>query len=488
MPYSSATAWRDSSELLRVRSQLYPSAESPVDERRDAVELINAWKVRGNLPHLVEASALITEAVLLDEKGVASESFVTRTLDASQPGGYTRTMFAVAREIGLPESFVELRHDATHDELPGLNTLRGFSRRALAWMWDVYWGKIEQGNTRRAKRKREDNDGREDIGNSEAVEMLDGDGGIEKALRAVLKRFVKQRVRQIRQCPHDQEVLLKETTRSCTNICHSNLPSTRTLVDILLEERMMIPSHRRTDDPMTTPFVLWDPVLADLSGGISPFRNLLIEGLLHRLASRPSSPSPSNTPQSAATQDSFSAWLAHLLTSPLLSPSSAPPSHPTLPSILTTLLRHPSPSTLRLARTLTEHFPTLRASHGVLVDLAAEEWGVYHDVLGGGGQGAVERGSDERIESETDGEEEEERGFIAFDLPSSEEEEIEEEDEEDHLASSDHNLPDEDTTRLTTPLDAIDNDKGIEDSTPQARSRTWYRWRGPWAPRPIGVL
>lgn len=48
-------------------------------------------------------------------------------------------MYSVAKTLGLPATYVELRHQATHEELPSLQKLRTASRKALLWIWDYYW-------------------------------------------------------------------------------------------------------------------------------------------------------------------------------------------------------------------------------------------------------------------------------------------------------------------------------------------------------------
>ena len=98
------TPWRDRHELLLVRQQLYPgfstsssnsitgprSAASvvrsgndginqgnPDDRRRNqhkAVARVSMWMQRGNCPHMVESTALLTAAMLTDEEGTASEN------------------------------------------------------------------------------------------------------------------------------------------------------------------------------------------------------------------------------------------------------------------------------------------------------------------------------------------------------------------------------------------------------------------------------
>lgn len=52
-------------------------------------------------------------------------------------------MFQRAMDLGLPASFVELRHEATHREPPSLVVLRKAAQRSLEWLWDHYWADID---------------------------------------------------------------------------------------------------------------------------------------------------------------------------------------------------------------------------------------------------------------------------------------------------------------------------------------------------------
>jgi len=51
-------------------------------------------------------------------------------------------MYSIAKTIGLPATYVELRHQATHEELPSLSKLRTATQKALHWIWDYYWAKL----------------------------------------------------------------------------------------------------------------------------------------------------------------------------------------------------------------------------------------------------------------------------------------------------------------------------------------------------------
>lgn len=69
-------------------------------------------------------------------------SFVTGLLDGYQDKKHKLSMYSIAKNIGLPATFVELRHQCTHEELPSLSRLRGASERSLAWIWNQYWSSL----------------------------------------------------------------------------------------------------------------------------------------------------------------------------------------------------------------------------------------------------------------------------------------------------------------------------------------------------------
>ncbi|KAK5993270.1 Pre-rRNA-processing protein las1 [Cladobotryum mycophilum] len=135
------------------------AALSQVTDRRDqhhAVARVSMWMQRGNCPHMVESTALLMAAVLSDE-GSAIENagsstyavraaysaafsrFVTGLLDGHQDKLRKQSMYSIAKTIGLPATFVELRHQATHEQLPSLAKLRSAAKKALLWIWDYYW-------------------------------------------------------------------------------------------------------------------------------------------------------------------------------------------------------------------------------------------------------------------------------------------------------------------------------------------------------------
>ncbi|KAK4127834.1 Las1-domain-containing protein [Parathielavia appendiculata] len=180
------TPWRDRGELLVVRRQFYPEHhqhrqhqggqsqtrdddDRKQGEKQKAVARVSMWMQRGGCPHMVESTALLTAAILSDDgnwgredggerdgsarasRGYAVRAaysaafsrFVTGLLDSHQDKQRKMSMYDVAKSVGLPATFVELRHQATHEQLPSLTRLRSAARKALDWIWGYYWAHLE---------------------------------------------------------------------------------------------------------------------------------------------------------------------------------------------------------------------------------------------------------------------------------------------------------------------------------------------------------
>ena len=73
-----------------------------------------------------------------------SEGSSRAELDSSSR--VSNSMLSNAAQIGLPAAFVELRHKITHDSTtPPLWEMKLMAFRALDWLWDNYWLKLDVG-------------------------------------------------------------------------------------------------------------------------------------------------------------------------------------------------------------------------------------------------------------------------------------------------------------------------------------------------------
>ncbi|KAF5722505.1 Las1 [Fusarium mundagurra] len=187
------TPWRDRYELLLVREQMYTGIDTNAIEAKGhlshcegsvniqnqqilddqetqkrqhkAVARVSMWMQRGNCPHMVESTALLMAAMLSDKEAAAGENaassayairaaysaafsrFVTGLLDGHQDKQRKQSMYSIAKTIGLPATFVELRHQSTHEQLPSLAKLRTAAKKALLWIWDYYWKQLGEDNS-----------------------------------------------------------------------------------------------------------------------------------------------------------------------------------------------------------------------------------------------------------------------------------------------------------------------------------------------------
>ncbi|EXJ84233.1 hypothetical protein A1O3_04900 [Capronia epimyces CBS 606.96] len=195
--------WRHESELAMVRDWFFPGhvkqdgfSIPPPDMRQQAVNRVNLWLFKaGQLPAALIATAGLTEALLHDERGRAQgersisdsamqsiyamafarfvNGFVDRevarshaaemALDGASAGTTVvstakgeSSMYAHAATIGMPQKFVDLRHEVTHGHIPNLIYLQQMTSQALEWLWDRWWVKKATGDPARALRELEE--------------------------------------------------------------------------------------------------------------------------------------------------------------------------------------------------------------------------------------------------------------------------------------------------------------------------------------------
>lgn len=97
------TPWSSRASLLQVRDALYPSASSTTlsleeitSRRREAIARVSIWAQRGNCPHLVESTALLSAAILNDDP--RNEAWCVRAAYASSFSRYEERIFTISQE------------------------------------------------------------------------------------------------------------------------------------------------------------------------------------------------------------------------------------------------------------------------------------------------------------------------------------------------------------------------------------------------------
>ncbi|KAF8475672.1 Las1-like-domain-containing protein [Kalaharituber pfeilii] len=322
--------WRTLSDLLWVKNAFYPGLDAP-DQRYEALNMVRVWSVRGRLPHSIEATAMLTEAILHDRFGASQLNlqltystaicrFVNGLLDPAQQSHYAISMHTLAKNLNLPASFVEIRHAATHEILPSLAVLRTAASRGLDWIWSNYWMWVGVSPN-------------DSIGNEDEPRNVH----LFRA-RLLLKQWRKLRkeipTREIKEqdiSPENRALLT--VIKECAAMC-STPEGMDGVIDAFLEEKALIPNgKRKTTSLMKGAFLLWLPLLEPLDIAVPDFTEQLIASMLEILkcasfdqslntlksSSTISVQSPSSAPGQNLVDREFNrailAWIKHLTSS-----------------------------------------------------------------------------------------------------------------------------------------------------------------------------
>ncbi|RMY44933.1 hypothetical protein D0865_10237 [Hortaea werneckii] len=372
MPRYTITPWRHQRDLLEVRAQLYPHhttanpstvAAAPQqnvqDMRRHAVDRILAWKLRGNLPHAVESTALLVDAILHHHQqqqqlqvppattngptpaphasapapapsastfalravySAAFTRFVTGFCDIgrSRAGGLTpASMLEIARQIEMPTSFVGLRHEATHEELPALGRLVGASAEALEWLWGAYWSRLGEegkGGTVGPGGSGEAATGGMEVETAGDLSAVREEAGrLMRSYRGLRREAFKRK----RQNSREHRVEVETVARACGELCvgggkGSEQARVHAVVGVLVDEKLLLPSNRELGSAMGPAITLWSSLLDLLATTIPDFRPTLIR---HALSVLSSADAASAKADQDADAEGLYLWTRHFLES-----------------------------------------------------------------------------------------------------------------------------------------------------------------------------
>ncbi|KAG1749642.1 Las1-like-domain-containing protein [Suillus paluster] len=145
--------WVNISELDQLCSWIFMD-EGDLEAKQVAINRLSAWRAVTTLPHALESTLSILTARLIDSSETPQHSsrlsirqnyataiirMVNGLVDPLQAGAYARSIASIAAQLGLPSWLVELRHAATHEDLPSLEVLREAARESLTWLLHNYF-------------------------------------------------------------------------------------------------------------------------------------------------------------------------------------------------------------------------------------------------------------------------------------------------------------------------------------------------------------
>ncbi len=148
-------------EWILVKNGLFSQL---LHEKDQAVRRVEVWRIRGNVPHSVDLTAQLvdirnqdpqyndtissnssslTHSTLVEHLRLLYSIIIIRAVNGivepNQTTYFAQSILTIAERLGLPGWIVELRHDATHKQLPSLSVLRAASDYLLNWYHQNYW-------------------------------------------------------------------------------------------------------------------------------------------------------------------------------------------------------------------------------------------------------------------------------------------------------------------------------------------------------------
>lgn len=245
------TPWRTHSDLLQFRNNVL---SNDINKQKDALSVLHIWKQRGNLPHAIESTGLILEATLFHQSFISSSlssdassyrivaedafpvratytialtRFVTGFADLGrQKAGPGRSMLDVAKSINLPAKFVEMRHEAAHEDMPSLPRLAMLAQEALRWLEVNFWNGLDQ-NVEKDRREN----------SLDEVEM-------RSRIKGVMKEFRSSRKSQVQEKREVDMFLVEDLVKKLVDYDISSIRrGTTLLVSVMCSPGMLIPAE-----------------------------------------------------------------------------------------------------------------------------------------------------------------------------------------------------------------------------------------------------
>ena len=142
-------------------------------------------------------------------------------------------MYNKAHEIGLPAALVELRHEATHGDIPSLKVLRSAAQRSLQWLFIDYWQRLPQ-----------------KVSYEEPASLKDKAGELDQRLMSILKKHNNRAIRAYTDDPHQYHSSCRhwtdKTSLRLREICQEHYVATTEIARALIKGRFLVPNEKES--------------------------------------------------------------------------------------------------------------------------------------------------------------------------------------------------------------------------------------------------
>ncbi|KAJ1974347.1 rRNA-processing protein las1, partial [Dimargaris verticillata] len=313
--------WVSQHEFDQVLAWLYADPNDRA-QRLQGVQRVKAWITRGKVPLSVEATARLVEAQLRDQSAQTGQftrderrhlyaatfiRFFNLLVDTRQTGRYAQAVSKLAAQLGMPPWFADIRHAATHGDMPSLAILRTVCQDALDWLYTHYW---DQQQTADLSAERHDT-------------------------HVLLSQCRQRRHDFVQQHPPSHAsgnpkshttsahpALVKNDVEMCTTVLIQSINPdalAELLIPALLDVGHLVPTAKRqraTYPDLTldqTLYHTWWPVVCHFAAMWPSFTEALVQGIVEIIVVDPEA-LPSNHPaQSNSYRLTLTAWLKLIL-------------------------------------------------------------------------------------------------------------------------------------------------------------------------------
>ena len=149
---SKETAWSSWNEWNYVKDLLTSTSFEDQLKGMEFLKMLRSRVRGGSLPISVElTNTLFVSKHKLDNAtpgnkldvclcaAMAIIRFINGITDQFQTGAYAQAVQNITSKIGIPDWMVDLRHEATHGQLPSFNVLQSGVNFGLEWLFENYW-------------------------------------------------------------------------------------------------------------------------------------------------------------------------------------------------------------------------------------------------------------------------------------------------------------------------------------------------------------
>jgi ribosomal biogenesis protein LAS1 len=257
--------------------------------------------------------------------------------------------FPSGKSLQLPLALLETRHRIVHRHLPSLAELKRAATESLSWLWDWYWAQLDHAfSTSRPSTTTPEAGPEEELG-------LQTREAIVEKLQNILKLYVKERKADIKNRKnHDNRAA--ETALSTYTLRFAPSATTtpshqtrRLLLQLLVQERMMLPTDKKLGSSMSGAFLIWTPLLRTFCHAGVLDVGILVECLMHAMnASSPAARAMVN-PEMDPIREGLQDWIVHVLTGEEWAGVRGAAERQLVENVLATCFSHPTFWNLRVA-------------------------------------------------------------------------------------------------------------------------------------------